>query len=117
MAAGELSGHANSVLDGVGVGGAMADDGNALDAQQRSAAVLGVVEALLEVFEGAAGEQEPDLAGDGGTQRFLQQVAHGFDQTLGNLECDVADETVADDNVDVTVIEVAPLDVADEIQG
>ena len=35
--------------------------------------ILGVVEALLEVVEGAAGEQCPDLRGDGGLERLAQQ--------------------------------------------
>ena len=60
---------------GLLVRGAVADDADAADAEQRGAAVLGVVEALLEVVEGLAREQRADLRGDGGLERLAQQDA------------------------------------------
>ena len=39
-----------------------------------------------------------------------------FHQSFGNLQRDVADEAVADDHVDVAVVEVAAFHVADEVQ-
>src|SRR3984885_2644159 len=63
---GELGGHADSVLDRVGVGAAVGDDANPFDSEQGSAAVLGIIHPLLELLEGCAREHVTDLAGDGG---------------------------------------------------
>src|SRR5215208_2211581 len=49
--AGKLRGHTNCVLDRVAIGGAVTHDGNALEPEQRRAAVLGVIEALLEILK------------------------------------------------------------------
>ena len=72
---GELGGDTDAVHDGALVGGAVADDADTADAQQGRAAELRVVEALLEVVEGAAGEQGPELRGDGGFEGLAQQDA------------------------------------------
>ena len=57
LALSELDGDADRILDGVGVRRSMRDDAHAFHSQQRRAAVLGVIEALLEVGEGAARKQ------------------------------------------------------------
>ena len=54
LAVGKLHGHAHRVLDRVRVRRTVADDAHALQSQQRRAAVLGVVEALLEIGKGLA---------------------------------------------------------------
>ena len=41
----------------------MADDGDALDAEQRRSAVLGIVETLLEVLEGASARADSPSGG------------------------------------------------------
>jgi hypothetical protein len=114
---GELGGHANGVLDGVGVGAAVRDDANALDAQQRSAAVFGIIHALLEFVEGGARQQGADLARDGGFQRLAQHLVHHFHQAFADLQRHVADEAVADDDVGVAGINIAAFHVADEMNG
>ena len=63
----------------------MADDTNALEAQQRRAAGFGVVEAFLEVGKGAAGKQVSYLARDRRLQRFFQREAHQIDYAFGNF--------------------------------
>ena len=50
-------------------------------------------------------------------QRFLQQVANRFHHAFGDLQRHVADEAVADDDVELAVVEVAAFDVADEVDA
>src|SRR6185437_7220242 len=95
----------------------MADDHRTANAQQRRTAIFAVIETLLEGGEGGAREPvaQPRLPAAG--QQLAQQAAHGLDQSFADLERDVADEAVADDHVHRAVVEVAPLDVADEVDG
>ena len=69
---GELSRHADTVIDGAVIGGAMIHDANPAQAEQRRAAVLGIIEALLEVIEGCTRKQRTHLRGDGGVERLAQ---------------------------------------------
>ena len=108
-------GHADRILDGVGVRRSVADDAHALDAQQRRAAVFGVVEPLLEIGKRLARQQKSNLAADRRLQRLLQQEAHRLHHAFGNLQRDVADEAVANQHVGLAVVKVAAFDVADEI--
>ena len=94
----------------------MADDADAADAEQRRAAVLGIIDAFLEIEEGAFRQDVADLAGNGGLERLAEEVADHLDETLADLEGDVADEAVADDHVDVAAVDVAAFDVADVVQ-
>ena len=59
---GEVAGDADGVLDRLRVRAAVADDAAAVDAEERRAAVLGVVDALLDVVERALEQQRADLA-------------------------------------------------------
>src|SRR5713226_4263386 len=59
---GELAGHADGVLDGLGVGAAVADDAAALDAKERGAAVFGVIHPLLQVVECSLRQERTELA-------------------------------------------------------
>src|ERR1017187_4136237 len=78
FAAGEFGGHADGVLDGVGVGAAVADDARAAHAEQRRAAVFGIIQALLESGEGVLGDHVSDFAGDSGFQGLAQELPdHG----------------------------------------
>ena len=61
----ELCRHADGVLDGVGIRRSVADDTDPFEAQQRSAAVFGIVEFLLECGESLAAQQRPDLRCNG----------------------------------------------------
>src|SRR5208283_1779619 len=117
LAVGELHGHSHRVLDGVRIGRPMADDAYTLNTQQRRAAVLGIVEALLEIGEGLAREQKSDLAADGRLQRLLEQEAHRLDHAFGDFQRDVADEAVAHQHIGLAVVQIAPFDVAHEVHG
>src|SRR5512133_2311167 len=63
--AGRLAGAADGVLEGQGVGAAVADEADAVHADQRGAADLAPVEPLLHPLEGGTREEPADL-GDGG---------------------------------------------------
>ena len=86
---------------------AVADDADPAHAQQRRAAVLGVVEPLLEIGEGGLGEHVADLARDGGLQGFLQHALDHVHQAFADLQSHVADEAVADDDVGLAAVDVA----------
>src|SRR4029077_9020645 len=114
---GEFGSHANGVLDRVRIRRPVSNYADALQAQQGRAAVLRMVKALLEVGECAARKQVPDLPGHRSLQRLFQGGAHQVDHTFGNLQGNVADETIGDDHIDLAVVEVPPLNIPDEIQG
>ena len=96
---GQLGGYADGVLDGVGVGAAVGNDADAFDAEEGSAAVLGIVETFLEVVESRAGQHVANFPADGGFERFAQHLVDHVHQAFADFEGDVADESVADDDV------------------
>ncbi len=113
---GKFCGHAHGILHGVRIRRSVRDDADALDAQQRRSAVLGVVEALFEIGERAARQQRSDLPRDGCFERFLKSGADQVGDAFGNLQGDIADESVGDDHIDFSIVEIAAFDVADKIQ-
>src|ERR1035441_5928715 len=115
VAAGELGRHPNRVLDGVGVGRAVPDDAPATHAEQRSAAIFGMVQAFSETAERILGKRVPDLAADGSFQRFPQQFLEHVHQPLAHLERHIAGEAVADDHVHFAGVDIASFHVADEV--
>ena len=68
VAAGIIGRDPDGVLDGVGVGTAVADDAYAFDAQQRCAAVFGIVEAFAELVKAVAVQHGTDLPGEAPSQ-------------------------------------------------
>src|SRR5262249_4228496 len=82
------------VLDGVGIGATMPDNGHALQPQQGRAAVFGIVQLAPKIRECFARQQRAHLRGNGRSQRFFQKEAHGFHQAFRNLERAVAHETI-----------------------
>ena len=93
------------------------DDAHALDAQQRRAAVLGIIHALLEILESRARQHVSDFARDGGFQRLAQHLVDHVHQAFAHLQRDVADESVADDHVGLAGEDIAAFHVADEMNG
>src|SRR5215468_8688884 len=73
FAFGEFLGYANGILDCVHIRPSMADNADAAHTQERRAAVLGIVDALLEFAECALREHCPDFGGDRRFKRLLQQ--------------------------------------------
>ncbi len=94
----------------------MTDDGDTPEPEQRRAPVLGVVKTLLEILESTSRQQESRLAGEGGGQGLFEQGTNGFHQSLADLERHVADKAIADDDVGAPVVEVAALDIAQEVE-
>ncbi len=100
----------------VAIGTSVADDADAFDTEQRRSAVLGIVDPLAEILECAPRQNVAHLAGQIGFQRFSQHRLDRVHETFADLEGHIADESVADDDVGGAAVEIAPLDVADEIQ-
>src|SRR5690242_10233835 len=109
-------GGADAVLHGTAVAGPVADDGDALDAQQRKAAVFPVVQLLEEALERGLHEPAAELRAQVGQERALQPLAHHLRHALGALEDDVAYEAVAGDDIEAAVPDIAAFGVADEVE-
>ena len=62
-----LAGHADGADQGAGVGTAMADEDQPVDAEQRSGAVLARVEHRADALEGRLGQQPADATSPGRT--------------------------------------------------
>ena len=93
----------------------MADDASPANPQHRNAAVLGVVEAFLEQFQGPPNQDRADDRGQVARQGFFQQSAESFHQPFADLQGHITDEPVADDDIHAAVIEITALDVSDKV--
>ena len=107
--------HRDGVAHRLGRRAAVTDDAEAVEAEERRAAVLGVVDAPAEAAERLARQQVADARAERRRQLVVQQALDRLDQPFADLQRDVAGEAVADDDVDVAGVDVAPLDVADEV--
>src|SRR5438105_8703873 len=79
---GEVVGDANRVLDRFRVRASVTDDAAAAHAEERRAAVLGVVHSLFQSVERALREQRADLALHASRQLFAQCSRHEFAERL-----------------------------------
>src|SRR6185437_11951761 len=113
-AARELRGHSNRVLDGVRVRSPVANNAYTLYAQQRRAAVFGIIDALLEILKSGTGQHIANLPRNGLFERFAQRRVHHVHQALAHLQCHIANESVAHDHVRLSAINIAAFDIADE---
>src|SRR4051812_10504572 len=80
-------------------------------------AVFGVVNAFFEIGESAAREQGANFACDRRLKCLFQERAHKVSDALRGFQGNITDKTVGDDYVDLAVVDIAPFDVADEIDG
>ena len=94
----------------------MTDDGQALEAEKRGAAVFGVVHGAGELRKTALGQKPAHHAHDTGFENALDHVRDGLGEAFAHLDHDVSDEAVADDHVHVASEDIASLGVADEVQ-
>src|SRR5438132_5008380 len=90
----------------------MANDADAIDAEQRGAAECTVMEAAKQPRHSrespvALRVQNPDDV-------LLHQAHHEVEDALAQLQDDVAGEAVGDDHVGGAAVDVAALDVTDE---
>ena len=92
----------------------MADDADAVDAQQRRAAVRAVIVAADQRLQRLlapcrAPRPEPP------SSSLARHLHDELEDALADLEHDVADEAVGDDDVARALVDVAAFDVADEL--
>src|SRR5688572_22169205 len=111
----EGRGRADRAADGARRRAAVADEDDAVDAEQRRAAVLGVVELLLQALEGGPHEERAELRLEVATDLLARALGNVADHGLGQLEHHVAGEAVGDDHVHLAPQDVPALDVADEV--
>src|SRR5664280_3341131 len=109
-------GEADGVPDRICARARVAHQARPAHAEQRRPPVLGVVRLALEGREHAFRQQHADRRLRRAPRLAAQQGVDHLAQPLGDLEHDVAHETVADHHVHAAVVDVAPLDVADEVQ-
>ena len=90
---------------------------HAAHAQQRRAAIFGVVDGFFEAFQSAARKKEAHLRCQRALNGFFEKAKNFECQTFANLQSDISYEAVADDYIDDTGEKIAALDVADEMHG
>src|SRR5436853_5736033 len=92
-------GDTEGVLHGEGAAAAVGDDGDAVDAEERAAAVVLVIHFVGSGLEGGLEHAGEDLAPEVGGYGLLDESAEGFGGAFRAFEKDVADEAVADGDV------------------
>src|SRR5450759_1471349 len=113
----EVVGGANGVAHGLRVRAPVPDETGPVHAEKRRAAVLAVVEAFLEGTEGVLRKQKAHRRLKAAGDLLFERLLHEVREALGDLEDDVSREAVRDDDVDVTAVNVAALDVPDETEA
>src|SRR5215470_6470064 len=93
----------------------MGNEARAFYSKQRRAPVFGVVQTLFEIVKGAAREQESDLACNCRGKSFLQSSAHQIHDPFRSFQRNIADESISNDHIHISVVNVAAFDVAAEI--
>ena len=111
-----LGAFADGVHNGVLAGGAVGFEDGAVETQQGCAAAgvgVGAAHDGAEgVFDQHAAEQALGIFGD----FILEPAQQALGEIFQRFKDDVADKTVADDDIHAVMEEVVPLDVADKIQ-
>ena len=99
-----------------GFAAAVADDADAIDPEQQSSSVLGMVQSLLDALEIASQECRADLSststGKLSPQDAEQHAAHRFEK----LEQNIAGESVADDDIKLSGQHIPAFAVPGEMQ-
>src|SRR5262249_49275623 len=102
------------VVNGARPRGAVADDARPSNAEERPAAELLVLEPRLEQLQ-PADDRLPRLRGHSRKQSgklLLQRGEEEFHRALARLQEDVPDESLADDDPGMALVDIAPLDIA-----
>src|SRR5512147_2867629 len=116
IAFGEFGSDPDSVLDRAVRRAAVADDADAVDADERRATVFRIVHPAFERTKRRPHQQIPELRNRAFLDVFPEEQPDGLRYGLGNLEYDISDETVANDDVGPSGHQIAPLDVSDEVE-
>ncbi len=115
VALNELARHAHRIIDRFLVGLAVADDADAVDAQQRSSAVFGIIRFALHFAQSAFHKKPSDFGQRARRNLFLDQRDQRFRESLGKFEDDIADETVTHHHIHQSFRNIAAFDIPDEI--
>src|SRR5262249_12696332 len=92
----------------------VADDAQAVEADERRTAVFRVVHPFAEAAIGLSRQQVADTRAERRRQLVVQQPLDGFYEPFADLERDVAGEAVTHDYIGSPGVDVASLDVANE---
>src|SRR5262245_37300403 len=112
-ATGVARGYRQRVLDRPVARRAVADDADAVDAQERSAAVFAVVVAVHQSLQRLLALLAFDIKSG---EDFLKRHLHDeLEDALASLQHHVADEAIADHDIRGAAVNVAALDIADEL--
>src|SRR5437660_2136207 len=110
-----VAGHPDRTPDGGGIGAAMGDHCDPIDAQQQPAAQLPPVDPLAQRLELGTDEQATQRRDrvplDGITDAAEEELGGAFSR----LDHHIAGKAIADDHVRLVLEDVVALDVADEI--
>ena len=90
----------------------MSDDRHAVQADERRAAVFGIVQAAVSLTQGFLTEQISETAREIFLERFFQHLPGKAGDAFHGFERHVAGKAIADDDVDFAVENIASLDVA-----
>src|SRR5260221_12880647 len=107
---------AYGTLDRFGARASVRDDRDAVHAEHRYAAVLFIVEPRAHAIERRPGEQPAHLRDGGGHELLADRAEQHLDDALAELEYDITHEAIAHDHIDGAGVDIAPLDVADEVE-
>src|SRR6266571_1602719 len=113
--AGETRRHTDGVFHCVRIRTPVPDHANAADAQKRRAAVLRVINRLLQALERTLGKHGTDLRNQRTLQRPAQQPENLQRQAFTNLQRDISYKSVANNDVHVAGKKIAAFDVPHEM--
>src|SRR5438876_6555420 len=113
--AGETRRHTDGVFHGVRIRTPVPDHANAADAQKRRAAVLRVINRLLQALERTLGEHGTHLRNQRTFQRPSKQPENLQRQAFTNLQRDISHKSVANNDVHVAGKKIAAFDVPHEM--
>lgn len=105
----------DGIADGFDGGTAVGDDGDAVHPEKKGTAVLLVVGLLFDGAESGSGQPSPQHADRRFFNLVLQPLKNGVGDAFSSFEDDVADEPVADHDLDRIFKEIPALNVAGEM--
>src|SRR6185295_6860976 len=97
------------------VGAAVTNYRDTLDSQQRRAAVFRVVELFFKLLKRRARQHRSSLRLNGCLQLVLQQSHYELEYSFADFERNVPRESIANDDVHLSRVHIATLDVADKV--
>jgi hypothetical protein len=108
--------HADGAGDGSLPGGGMCLHDRTVKAEHGSTPMDLGVQAAFDCPKRIAGQQRPDLAPHTGSKLPFEHPKNADRQTLAGLKHDVANEAIANDDIDAILKKVVTLDIADKIE-